>query len=234
MNRATDHALPFPMASRPIVVSPEEWSRARAELLAAEKAVTHAEDAVAAQRRRLPMMRFRSDYVFEAADGPVSFPDLFAGHDQLVVYQFMDTGPEHLCPGCTWVTDNIPARGIARLTQGGVSWATVSDMPLEQMRTVWERQGWTGVPFVSSRGTTFSADCGAGDGFLLSVFLRDGGEVYRTYTTTQRGVDRLVFANCIRDLLPFGREEKWEDSPSGWPQHRTWWLQDLPQLPANR
>ena len=51
------------------------------------------------------------------------------------------------------------------------------------------------VPFASSRGTTFSADCGAGDGFLLSVFLRDGDEVYRTYTTSQRGVDRLVFAN---------------------------------------
>jgi predicted dithiol-disulfide oxidoreductase (DUF899 family) len=225
---------PHSTGAKPNVVSPEEWAQARAELLAAEKAVTRAEDAVAAQRRRLPMVRFRSDYVFAAPGGPVSFHDLFAGHNQLLVYQFMDTGPNHLCPGCKWVTDNIPVRGLARLAQAGVSWATVSDMPLEQMRTVWERQGWIGVPFASSRGTTFSADCGAGDGFLLSVFLRDGDEVYRTYTTSQRGVDRLVFANSIRDLLPYGRQEEWEDSPPGWPQHRTWWVQDLPQPPTTK
>jgi predicted dithiol-disulfide oxidoreductase (DUF899 family) len=217
-----------PTGAKPDVVSAEEWARARAELLDAEKAVTHAEDAVAARRRRLPMVRFRSDYVFAALDGPVSLRDLFTGHDQLLVYQFMDTGPKPLCPGCTWVTDNVPVRALARLAQAGVSWATVSDMPLEKMRTVWERQGWIGVPFASSRGTTFSADCGAGDGFLLSVFLRDGDEIYRTYSTSQRGVDRLAFANSIRDLLPFGRQEEWEDSPPGWPQHPTWWLQDLP------
>jgi predicted dithiol-disulfide oxidoreductase (DUF899 family) len=184
-----------------------------AELLAAEKAVTRAEDAVAAQRRRLPMVQFRSGYVF-------------AGSSQLLVYQFMATGPHHLCAGCTWVTDNVPVRGLARLAQAGVSWATVSDMPVEQMLTVWERQGWLGVPFASSRGTTFSADCGAGNGFLLSVFLRKGDEVYRTYSTSARGVDRLVFANSIRDLLPYGRQEEWEDSPPGWPQHPTWWVQD--------
>ena len=214
------------MGSKPNVVSREEWDRARAELLAAEKAVTRAEDAVAAQRRRLPMMQFRSDYVFAASSGPVSLLDLFAGRNQLVIYQFMDKGPRHLCPGCKWVTDNVPVRGLARLAQAGVSWATVSDMPLEQMLTVWERQGWLGVPFASSRGTKFSADSGAGDGFLLSVFLRVGDEVYRTYTTSARGVDRLVFANSIRDLLPYGRQEEWEDSPPGWPQHPTWWVQD--------
>lgn len=219
--------------AKPNVVRPEEWAQARAELLAAEKAVTHAEDAVAAQRRRLPMVRFRSDYVFAAPNGLVSFHDLFAGRNQLLVYQFMDKGPKDLCTGCTWVTDNIPVRSLARLAQAGVSWATISDRPLEQMRTVWERQGWIGVPFASSRGTTFSADCGAGDGFLLSVFLRDGDEVYRTYTTSQRGVDRLAFANSIRDLLPYGRQEEWEDSPPGWPQHPTWWVQELPH-PVNQ
>jgi predicted dithiol-disulfide oxidoreductase (DUF899 family) len=213
---------------RPNVVRPAEWAQARAELLAAEKAVTRAEDAVAAKRRRLPMVKFRSDYLFRGPDGSVSFYDLFGGHNQLMIYQFMDTGTKQLCPGCRWVTDNIPVLGLARLAQADVSWATISDMPLEQMRTVWSTQGWSGVPFASSRGTTFSADCGAGDGFLLSVFLRDADDVYRTYTTSQRGVDRLVFANIIRDLLPFGRQEEWEDSPPGWPQHQTWWVQDLP------
>jgi predicted dithiol-disulfide oxidoreductase (DUF899 family) len=80
--------------------------------------------------------------------------------------------------------------------------------------------GWT-MPFVSSRGTAFAADCGA-DYFMLSVFLRDGEKIYRTYSTTARGVDRLLFANNIMDLMPYGRQEEWEDSPAGWPQHPTY------------
>lgn len=212
----------------PNVVDPEEWARARAELLAAEKAVTHAEDAVAAQRRRLPMMKFRSDYAFTTPSGPASLRDLFGEQNQLLVYQFMDTGEKPICAGCTWVMDGIPANGLLRLAQAGVSWATISNMPLEKLQRVWAQHKWTHVPFASSRGTTFSADCGAGGGFMMSVFLRDGDEVYRTYSTKGRGVDRLAFANTMRDLLPYGRQEEWEDSPPGTPQHATWWVQDLP------
>jgi predicted dithiol-disulfide oxidoreductase (DUF899 family) len=174
------------------------------------------------------MVRFRSDYAFETSRGTVSLLDLFGENSQLLLYQFMDTGPKDICPGCTWFTDGIPANGLARLAQAGASWATVSDMPLDQMQRVWKHQHWTHIPFASSRGTTFSADSGAGGGFLLSVFFRNADSVYRTYTTTQRGVDRLVFANSMRDLLSYGRQEKWEDSPPGYPQHPTWWLQDLP------
>jgi predicted dithiol-disulfide oxidoreductase (DUF899 family) len=220
--------------AKPEVVSAEEWAEARAKLLVTEKAATRIEDAVAAQRRRLPMVRFRSDYAFAAASGPVSLLDLFAEHNQLLLYQFMDLGSDNLCSGCAWVTDGIPANGLARLAQAGVGWATVSDMPMDQMHKVWRQRGWMHVPFASSRGTTFSADCGAGDGFLLSVFLRDGDEVYRTYSTTRRGVDRLVFANSMRDLLPYGRQEDWEDSPPGWPRHPTWWVQDLPHPHTNQ
>ncbi len=57
---------------------------------------------------------------------------------------------------------------------------------------------------------------------MLSVFLRDGDASYRTYNTSLRGVDRLVFANSILDLVPYGRQEDWEDSPAGWPQHPTY------------
>ena len=63
---------------------------------------------------------------------------------------------------------------------------------------------------------------------MLSVFLRNADSVYCTYTTSQRGVDRLVFANSMRDLLPYRRQEEWEDSPPGYPQRPTWWVQDLP------
>jgi predicted dithiol-disulfide oxidoreductase (DUF899 family) len=94
-------------------------------------------------------------------------------------------------------------------------------MPIDQIESYKARMGWT-MPFVSSRGSTFAADCGAGDGFMLSVFLRDGDHVYRTYSTTARGVDRVLFANNILDLTPYGRQEDWEDSPPGWPQHTTY------------
>ena len=109
-------------------------------------------------------------------------------------------------------------RGLAA---NDVSWATVSDMPLAQMEGYWAERGWS-VPFASSHGTTFSADCGAGGGFLLSAFLRDGDRVYRTYSTGSRGVDRLLFVNSVLDLMPYGRQEAWEDSPAGWPQGETY------------
>jgi predicted dithiol-disulfide oxidoreductase (DUF899 family) len=202
----------------PPVVSAEEWQRARDELLVAEKEATRAQDRLAAWRRRLPMVRFGA-YTFESADGRVTLLELFGDQQQLALYQFMHVGPDHFCPGCTHFTMNVT--DLDGLASNGVAWATVSDMPIEQMAGYWKRMGWT-VPFASSAGTTFSADCGAGGGFLLSLFLRDGDEVYRTYSTTQRGVDRVLFVNNILDLAPYGRQEAWEDSPEGWPQHPTY------------
>lgn len=208
-------------AARPDVVSPAEWQQARETLLAAEKAATRAQDALAAQRRRLPMVRFAGDYVFTTSVGQRSLPDLFEGRAQLVVYQFMDNGPDNYCPGCTWFTNNVPTAGPALLAESGVTWATVSDMPLAQIQAYASRMGWS-VPFVSSRGTTFAEDCGAGGGFMLSVFVRDGDDVYLTYNTTSRGVDGLLFASKILDLTPYGRQQDWEDSPAGWPQKPTY------------
>lgn len=206
---------------KPEIVSAQEWQQAREELLKAEKEATRALDAIAARRRRLPMVRFPDTYTFDTPDGPKSLVDLFGGRNQLVVYQFMDNGPDDYCPGCTKFTDNVPTAGVAELAESGVTWVTVSNMPLDQIRAYSQRRGWT-IPFVSSRGTTFADDCGAGPGFMLSVFLRDGQDVYRTYGTTARGVDRLVFFHNILDLTPYGRQEDWEDSPPGWPQHPTY------------
>ncbi|MFL6073788.1 MAG: DUF899 domain-containing protein [Mycobacteriales bacterium] len=206
---------------KPPIVTAEEWQRERDDLLKAEKEATRTLDAIAARRRRLPMVRFANDYPFDTPDGTKTLLDLFDGRDQLAVYQFMDLGPDDYCSGCTWFTDNVPATGLPRLAENGVTWVTVSNMPLAQIEAYKARRGWT-LPFVSSHGTSFAADCGAGGGFLLSVFLRDGEEVYRTYNTTARGVDRLVFANSILDLMPYGRQQAWEDSPPGWPQHPTY------------
>jgi predicted dithiol-disulfide oxidoreductase (DUF899 family) len=208
------------MTSLPEIVSAEEWQRDRDELLKAEKEATRALDVLAARRRRLPMVRFDSSrYEFSTPAGPKTLIDFFAGQSQLVAYQFMDNGPDEFCPGCTHFTNNVA--GLAGLARDGVSWVTVSNMPLAQIEAYQARMGWT-MPFVSSRGTTFADDCGAGGGFMLSVFLRDGQDVYRTYGTTARGVDRLLFANNILDLMPYGRQEDWEDSPAGWPQHPTY------------
>jgi predicted dithiol-disulfide oxidoreductase (DUF899 family) len=206
---------------KPKIVSAEEWQQARGELLTAEKEATRALDAIAARRRRLPMVRFAAEYSFDTPDGTKTLLDLFEGRQQLVVYQFMDNGPDAYCPGCTMFTSSVPAASPGQLAGMDVTWVTVSNMPLAQIEAYKARKGWT-VPFVSSRGTSFADDCGAGDGFMLSVFLRDGDQVYRTYSTTARGVDRLVFVNSILDLTPYGRQEDWEDSPPGWPQQPTY------------
>jgi len=136
-----------------------------------------------------------------------------------VVYQFMDLGPGKFCPGCTGFAKNVA--DLDDLAEAGVSWVTVSNMPLAQIEAYKAQMGWT-LPFVSSHGSSFAADCGAGAGFMLSVFLRDGTDVYRTYSTTARGVDRVIFVHNILDLCPYGRQQDWEDSPPGWPQQPTY------------
>jgi predicted dithiol-disulfide oxidoreductase (DUF899 family) len=206
------------MTAIPRVVSAEEWQQAREDLLVAEKEATRAQDALAARRRRLPMVAF-GNYTFTASSGTVTLRELFGDHDQLMVYQFMDVGPDGLCPGCTHFTNNVTALDV--LADRGIAWATVSEMPIEQIDRAKADHGWT-VPFYSSRGTSFAEDCGVHGGFLLSAFLRDGDQVYRTYSTTSRGVDRLLFVNNIQDLAVYGRQEDWEDSPAGWPQHPTY------------
>ncbi len=98
-------------------------------------------------------------------------------------------------------------------------------MPYQQMQDFAKRMQWS-FPFVSSRGTTFADDCGAGPGFAISVFLRDdGGAVYPTYFTSGRGDDRVRFDFNMLDLTPYGRQEAPEDSPAGWPQTPPyeWW-----------
>jgi predicted dithiol-disulfide oxidoreductase (DUF899 family) len=208
------------VTAMPKIVSAQEWQQARDDLLRAEKEATRALDALAARRRRLPMVKFEArKYVFDTPDGPKTLLDLFVGRSQLVVYQFMDVGPDDFCPGCTHFCNSVT--DLENLADYNVSWATVSNMPLAQIETYKAKMGWT-MPFVSSRGTTFTQDTGAGDLFMLSVFLRDGEDVYRTYATTNRGGDRLMFANNILDLTPYGRQEDWEDSPPGWPQHPTY------------
>src|SRR5215216_4655291 len=96
----------------PEVVSPAEWQVARESLLAKEKEETRAGDALAAERRRLPMVRIEKDYVFEGPDGKASLLDLFGGRRQVIVYHFMfapgvEGWPEAGCSGCSMFVDNL-------------------------------------------------------------------------------------------------------------------------------
>jgi predicted dithiol-disulfide oxidoreductase (DUF899 family) len=208
------------MNASPPIVTAEEWQRERDALLVQEKELTRALDALAARRRRLPMVRFNNDkYIFATSDGPRRLSDFFEGRPQLAVYQFMDRGPETFCGGCTNLTNQVTA--LADLAETGLSWRTISNMPLPQMEGYWAKKGWS-VPFASSHGTEFTADTGAGESFLFNIFFTDGTDIFRTYSTTARGLDRVMFAYNILDLAPYGRQEDWEDSPDGWPQNPTY------------
>jgi predicted dithiol-disulfide oxidoreductase (DUF899 family) len=210
----------------PKVVSDAEWRAARGELLLKEKEATRALDALAAERRRLPMVAIERDYELEGPDGKVRLADLFDGRRQLIVYHFMFAPGEDPCTGCSSFTDNIA--DLTHLRERDTSFALISRAPYEEIRAFSERMGWT-VPWYSSFGSDFNYDFGVssdrGEGFALSVFLRDGDTVYRSYVTSSRGVDRLRLDFNLLDLTPFGRQEEWEDSPEGWPQTEayTWW-----------
>jgi predicted dithiol-disulfide oxidoreductase (DUF899 family) len=207
----------------PPIVTQDAWQAARERLLEQEKAATRALDALAAERRRLPMTRFDGDHVLTGPDGgPRTLPDLFEGRRQLVVYQMMDNGPDDYCSGCAAVIDSVGH--LSHLNARDTTFAVVSEMPIEQLTAYWRRMGWA-APVYSSRGSTFAADCDAAEGFALTVFLRDGADVYRTYRTTARGVDHLRFEFNILDFTPLGRQETWEDTPAGRPQTPPyeWW-----------
>ena len=210
----------------PTVVSQAEWQAARDDLLAKEKAATRALDALAAERRRLPMVPVEKDYELEGPDGKIRFADLFDGRRQLIVYHFMFGPDEDPCTGCSSFTDNIA--DLSHLRARETSFALISRAPYEQIRAFKQRMGWT-VPWFSSFESDFNHDFGLttdrGEGFALSVFLSDGETVYRSYVTSSRGVDRLRLDFNLLDLTPLGRQEEWEDSPAGWSQTPayTWW-----------
>jgi predicted dithiol-disulfide oxidoreductase (DUF899 family) len=211
----------------PTVVSAAEWQADRDRLLVKEKAATRALDALAAERRRLPMVHMDKRYVFEGPNGELSLLDLFDGRRQLIVYHFMFApGSDQLCEGCSLFTDNIGE--LAHLRARDTSFTLVSRAPLAELDPVKRRMGWT-VPWVSSFGSDFNDDMGVTiDGretFGLSVFLRDGDSVFRTYFTNGRGVEALGSVWTFLDLTPLGRQENWEDTPAGRPQSAPyeWW-----------
>jgi predicted dithiol-disulfide oxidoreductase (DUF899 family) len=202
--------------------SADAWAAARAELLAEEKAFTRAQDRLAAARRRLPRHEVTDHYVFETPGGPARLSDLFEDRDQLIVYHHMlrpaDPDP---CPGCSMFADSLPH--LSHLHARNTSLAMVSRAPLAEIEAFKARMGWT-MPWVETRDG-FNADFGVTGGFGLNVFLREGGTIWRTYFTSGRGVESLGSVWGFLDLTPYGRQETWQDAPTGTPQGEPyqWW-----------
>jgi predicted dithiol-disulfide oxidoreductase (DUF899 family) len=205
----------------PPVVDAETWQRELDTLRVREKAATRELDAIAAQRRRMPMVEM-PDYVLEGEEGAVRLKDVFGDASQLIVYNHMwFPGEKWQCPGCTGFTsqftrleilNNFDARFVI-VTQGPI------DEALAYKRLVGNTMTW-----YSTANSTFGADVGAppGGGFGVNVFLRDGDTVYRTWHTDGRGTEQLGYSFALIDLLPYGRQEEWQDSPEGWPQGPTY------------
>jgi predicted dithiol-disulfide oxidoreductase (DUF899 family) len=219
----------------PDVVSQDEWEAAQEKLRAKEKEATNARDALAAERRRLPRLLIEKGYVLQGSNGAARLPDLFEGRRQLLLYHFM-FGPNQGegCDGCSMFVDQVGH--LAHLHARDTSFALVSRAPLEKLEAYRERMGWE-IPWYSSAGSDFNVDLGVsperpqpdrhqdGERFGLSVFLRDGDDIYRTYFTDGRGVEALGSVWTLLDLTPLGRQETWEDSPEGYPQSPPyqWW-----------
>lgn len=214
----------------PPIVDLATWQAAIDDLRAREKAATRELDAIAAQRRRLPMVEL-PDYVLEGPDGPVRLVDLFEGKRQLIVYNHMwFPDEEWQCGGCTSLTTQWNRLGF--LEPYDARMVIVTQGPIDQALAYKAKVG-NEMEWYSTADSPFGADVGApaGGGFQLNVFLRDGDTVYRTWSTTGRGVEQLAYTFALVDVLPYGRQEEWQDSPDGWPQRETYsgWL-DSPDV----
>jgi predicted dithiol-disulfide oxidoreductase (DUF899 family) len=230
----------------PKIASAAEWQAALEELRVKEKELTRLHDRLAAERRRLPMVRVEKDCVFDGPDGKARLLDLFDGRRQLLLYHFM-FGPnqEVGCDGCSMFVDQVGH--LAHLNARDTSFALVSRAPIAKIEAYRKRMGWT-IPWFSSFQSDLNHNFGVGpqsprvgeyqdgESFGLSVFLRDDEQVYRTYFTTGRGVEALGSVWTFLDLTPLGRQESWEDSPAGWPQTPPyqWWRRHDEYPPAPR
>ncbi len=212
------------------IVSSEEWLAARKALLAKERAMTHELDALRAERRRLPWVKVEKPYVFEGPAGKCTLADLFDGRSQLAVYHFMLTpGSDNICRGCSYTVDHVDA-ARQHFEHADLSFTAVSRVPLQRIKEVKKRMGWT-FPWVSSQGSDFNFDFGVSftpetlatghaiynygtvirnsqDMFGVSIFVKDEtGSVFHTYSTHHRGTELLMGAFNWLDLAPKGRNE---------------------------
>ena len=226
----------------PKVVSEAEWLPARLALLAKEKELTRARDAVSEERRKLPWVKVEKNYIFETVDGKKTLAELFAGRSQLIVYHFMfGPGWEQGCPSCSYLADHFGG-SLVHLANRDVTLAVVSRAPIAQIEAFKQRMGWQ-FRWVSSFANDFNHDYNASftkeemaNGKVdynyemaefpaeeapgASVFYKnDAGEIFHTYSTYARGLDILVGTYNFLDLAPKGRDEDGLAFSMAWVRH---------------
>ena len=206
----------------PPIVSEEEWQRAHEDLLKKEKAATRQRDALAAERRRLPMVEVSTEHRFDGPDGEVGLFDLFEGRPQLILYHFWHPPEGDPCGGCSMFTDQVSE--LAHLNARDTTFALVSTAPQPQIEAFKHRMGWS-IPWYTTVGSDFQEMRGTTEYFSLDVYLRDGDRAFLAYETRSRGVEALGSVWTFLDLTPLGRQEEWEDTPPGRPQTPPygWW-----------
>ncbi len=217
----------------PKIVSREAWLAARKELLAKEKEHDKRRDALNAERRELPMVKVEKEYSFDGPGGKVTLAELFQGRKQLVVYHFMfDPSWEAGCKSCSLLADTFDG-AVKHLPARDTTFVAISRAPLAKLEAFKKRMGWS-FAWVSSADSTFNFDYHVSfreeerktgeynykpTGFPeseapgASVFLREGDQVFHTYSTYARGLDHLIATYDYLDLTPLGRNEK--DLPYG-------------------
>jgi len=187
-------------------------------LRAREKAHTREGDAIAAARRRLPMVEVDGTTPLIGPAGPVTLLDAFDGRSQLIAYYFMwhtgHSAPEQ-CEGCTWCTTHVAE--LSYLHSRDITYAVFCQGPYDESRRYRDFMGWE-VPWYSAQDSLDTLLVGRQHNLMhLVCYLRDGERVFETYWTNYRGVEAMDYSFALMDLTAYGRQEAWEDSPPGWP-----------------
>ncbi len=199
------------------------------ELRVREKAHTREGDAIAAARRRLPMVEIDPTIPLIGEHGPVPLIDVFEGRRQLIAYFFMwheGKPAEQQCEGCTFFNGQV--RELAYLHSRDVTYATFCEGPYPESAAYHDFMGWE-APWYSTQGSEDALLAGRWFG-LLVCYLRDGGRVFETYWNSWRSAEIMAPSYGLLDMSVYGRQETWEDSPAGWPQ---WWPNNGDQFRTN-
>jgi predicted dithiol-disulfide oxidoreductase (DUF899 family) len=184
-----------------------------------EKAHTHEGDAIAAARRRLPMVEVEGTTPLIGPNGRTSLLGAFEGRRLLVAYYFM-WHPGHpaaeQCEGCTWVTSHI--HELSYLHSRDVTFAVFCQGAYKESNRYREFMGWN-MPWYSAQDSLATLLVGREIGlFHLVSYLRDDNRVFETYWTKRRGAEAMDYSYALMDLTAYGRQEAWEESPSQWPK----------------
>jgi predicted dithiol-disulfide oxidoreductase (DUF899 family) len=193
------------------------WQELLDDLVVREKAHTREGDAIAAARRRLPMVEVDPAIPVTGERGPVPLLEVFEGRRQLIVYFHMwHTGkpaPDQ-CSGCTFCNGQVS--DLSYLHSRDVTFATFSEGPYEESARYRAFMGYP-MPWYSAQPSVDALLAGRGFGVLI-CYVRDGDRVFETYWTTGRATEAMGSVYGLLDLTVYGRQEMFEDSPPGWPQ----------------